>query len=208
MNNEFDLQRAVNGEPIETVSGTSVEFIAYRPTARECKQLIVQAGTDVRMYYANGRYHSPNEHWSYDLRMKSKLKKIDWTKLPVDTLLTLDLCKVNEERYFSSFRHGMVHFFLYGATSKTADSKLDVLTVKPSNVKIAQDQPWTIWQGGECPIPDGLEYEVITRGGAAPFTNRGCYQVILWSYTQNGVHSMSEIIAYRLTGKVLDGYLL
>ncbi|MCI4437993.1 MAG: hypothetical protein JHC33_14390 [Ignisphaera sp.] len=89
MNNEFDLERAIAGEPIETVTGNPVEFIAYRPTAEACKQLIVQVGTDILMYYANGRYPSRTTKCYFDLRMKSVVKQIDWVKLPVDTIITL-----------------------------------------------------------------------------------------------------------------------
>jgi hypothetical protein len=207
MNNEFNLERAIAGETIETVSGTPVEFIAYRPTLKESKQVIVQALDQILTYDVNGRYYMSAEHPN-DLRMKPKLKQIDWRKMPVDTVITLDLCAGRVERYFHSFSNWMVRYYYFGATSKTVDSNLDILAISPSNVHISPDQPWTVWLGGDCPIPDGLEYEVITRGGAAPLVNRGCYQVTLWPHTQNGVHSMSEIIAYRLTGKVLDGYSL
>jgi hypothetical protein len=208
MNNEFDLQRAIAGEPIETISGTPVEFVAYRPNVKWSKQLIVEVGTDICTYHANGRYHNSDTSYSYDLRMKPNLKQINWAKLPVDTLLTIDLCTGREKRYFQSFSYGMVRYYYFGATSKTVDSNLGIFAISSSNVKIAPDQPWTVWQGGVCPIPDGLEYEVLTRGGAAPLNNRGSYHVILWSYVQSATHSMSEIIAYRLTGKVLDGWTL
>jgi hypothetical protein len=135
--------------------------------------------------------------------MKSQLKQIDWAKLPVDTLLTLNLCKVNEERYFSSFRYGMVHFFLYGATSKTADNKLDILTVKSSNVTITPNQPWTIWLGGNSPIPDGLEFEYMINddpGRVVIAKESASAYLCLWH--------PKVIYTYRLTGRVLDGWTL
>jgi hypothetical protein len=206
--NEFNLERAIAGEPIETISGTPVDFVAYRPNVKVRKQLIVEVGDDIYTYHASGRYHNPAINCPYDLRMKSIVKQIDWSKLPVDTLITLGICTGLDERYFSSFNSGLVHYYQGGTTSKTAASNSDVFTINPGNVRIAPDQPWTVWLGGDCPIPDGLEYEVITRGGAAPLVNRGCYQVTLWPHTQSATPSMSEIIAYRLTGKVLDGYSL
>jgi hypothetical protein len=42
MNDEFDLQRTLAGEPIETMGGISAEFVAYRPTLRSDSRLIVQ----------------------------------------------------------------------------------------------------------------------------------------------------------------------
>jgi hypothetical protein len=210
MSNKFDLQRAIAGEPFETVGGEPAEFVAYRPTAREWAQLVVQIKMDLLTYHANGRYHrNPTLSCSFDLRMKSApTKQIDWSKMPVDTLINIGIHTGKGNRYFHSFANGMVHYFRDGMTSKTAEYKSDVFTLNPSEVQIAPDQPWTVWQGGACPLPDGLEYEVVTRGGVAPLTNRGSYHVILWSYTQNATHSMSEIIAYRLTGKVLDGWTL
>lgn len=65
---------------------------------------------------------------------------------------------------------------------------------------IAPNQPWTVWQGGECPIPDGLEFEVITRAGLNIISLISCYE-LRWEHEDIG----TDIIAYRLTGKVLEG---
>jgi hypothetical protein len=202
MNNEFNLERTIAGEPIETVEGKPAKFIAYLPTARECKQLVIQAETDVRMYYANGKYHGIGENWSYDLRMKSApTKQIDWSKIPVDTILTLDLCTGETNRYFHSFVDGLVRYCRGGMSSKTIMYKSDMLYIYPSNVKIKHNQPWTIWLGGKCPIPDGLEFEYITHSypGETRVSEKspGDYCWLL-----------NAIYAYRLTGKVLDGYSL
>jgi hypothetical protein len=201
MNNKFNLERAIAGEPIETVTGTPVELIAYRPTARESKQLVVQIGTDICMYHTNGRYYNSNEHCSYNLRMKPAVKRIDWTKLPVDTLITLGICTGLDERYFSSFNSGLVHYYQGGTTSKTAASNSDVFTINPSNVRIAPDQPWTVWLGGACPLPDGLEYEYMIHDEPGQvMTNKESASSYSW------VHN--DIYAYRLTGKVLGGWTL
>jgi hypothetical protein len=201
MNNEFNLERAIAGEPIETGIGMAATFIAYAPTATPDQRVIVQINTGIMTYFEDGTYILGVSDDHHNLRMKSVVKQIDWAKLPVDTLLTIDLCKVKEERYFSSFSNGKVHFFLYGATSKTADSNLDVLTVKSSNVKIASDQPWTVWLGGECPIPDGLEFEYMIHDDPRQvMVGKESASAYLWQ--------PKLIYAYRLTGKVLDGYSL
>jgi len=209
MDNEFSLARAIAGDPIETMGKTTALFVAYRPTAEKCKQLIMQIGTDIVMYHANGSYYSSNEHCSYNLRMKSVAKQIDWSKLPVDTLITLGSCAGKAEHYFysSSFSSGMVRYYRDGMTSKTADHNLDVFAINPSEVQISPDQPWTVWKGGECPIPDGLEYGVIVRYGECFIpTNAGCKLQHIWvrSKYPNQVHLGHEVIAYRLTGKVLN----
>jgi hypothetical protein len=203
MNNEFDLQRAINGEPIETVFGTPVEFIAYRPTAKESKQLIVQGGDDVQMYYVNGRYKDQGGKCPYDLRMKTPLKQINWAKLPVDTRIIRSLSTGKSERYFSYFSSGMVNFYRDGATSKTAESPLPTLNINPSDVTIAPNQPWTIWLGGNSPIPDGLEFEYMINddpGKVMVAKESASEYLCLWH--------PKVIYAYRLTGKVLDGWTL
>jgi hypothetical protein len=202
MNNEFDLQRAIAGEPIETVYGTPMEFVTYRPTAEASKQLIIQVGTDILLYHANGRYNrNPALSCSFDLRMKSVVKQVDWSKMPVDTLVTVYPSTGNDERYFSSFSYGMVNFYRNGKTSKTTTSNLDVFDAEPSYVHIAKNQPWTIWQGGECPIPDGLGFEYMIHGDPG--------QAIVCTESASAYLWQPKLIyAYRLTGRVLDGWKL
>jgi hypothetical protein len=201
MSDKFDLQRVINGEPIETVEGKPVKFVAYLPTARECKQLIVQTETEVRMYYASGRYHGTEEHWSYDLRMKTPLKQVDWTKMPIDTVITLNLCTGEAQRYFNSFTDGLVRYCRGGMTSKTIMYRSSMLCIYSKNVKISPNQPWTIWLGGECPLPDGIEFEYITHSypGEARISEKspGDY---CWA--------LNTIYAYRPTGRVLGGWTL
>jgi hypothetical protein len=203
MNNQFDLQRAINGEPFETVFGTPAEFIAYRPTAEAGAQLIVQVGIDILTYPANGRYHGSGVDCSYDLRMKSVVKQIDWAKLPVDTLIILNLRTGESDRYFSSFSCGMVNFYRDGTNSKTAQRNSSMLSINPSDVTIAPNQPWTIWLGGACPIPDGLEFEYMINddpGRVMVAKESASEYLCLWH--------PKVIYTYRLTGKVLDGWKL
>jgi hypothetical protein len=203
MNKEFDLQRVIAGDPIEKEVGTTVLFIAYIPTAKANKQLIVQDGDNILMYHANGRYIASSISSPFDLRMKSVAKRIDWAKLPVDTLITLSLDEATANRYFSSFTNDRVYYYRGGLTSRTSGGCLDILTINPSNVQIAPDQPWTVWLGGACPIPDGLEFEYMThdcpRQVMVGKESASTY-LYLWC---------SKIMyAYRPTGKVLDGYSL
>jgi hypothetical protein len=200
MNNEFNLERAIAGEPIETMSGTPVEFIAYRPNVKVSKQLLVEIGTDIYTYYANGSYHDLVMGCPYDLRMKPVLKQIDWAKLPVDTLFIIALCTGKDIRYFNSFSNGMVHYYRNGWTSKIATTK-DVIAINPSKVQIAPDNPWVVLLGGNCPIPDGIEFEYMTSNdpGRIITSTKSASEYIWTNYS---------VYAYRLTGKVLDGWKL
>jgi hypothetical protein len=202
MNNKFDLERAIAGEPIETEAGTSVSFVAYRPTAKNDEQLIVQVGTDIRMYYADGRFHNLFSPCPYDLRMKSKLKQIDLSKLTVDTILIIALCTGKDIRYFNSVSNGVVHYYRNGWTSKIATTK-DVIAINQSNVQIASDQPWIVWQGGGCPLPDGLEFEYMIHDDPSQvIVSKESVSAYLYLWCTNLIY------AYRLTGKVLDGWTL
>jgi hypothetical protein len=202
MNDEFNLERAIAGDPIETVAGTQVEFIAYRPTAEACKQLIIQVGTDILMYRANGRYPSQTTNCYFDLRMKSApAKQVDWSKIPVDTLLTLEFSAGKDDRYFSSFVDGRVRYYRDGMTSKTIMYKSDILDIHPRNVQIKNNQPWTVWLGGTCPLPDGIEFEYMTSNDSGRImTSTESASSYSWS--------PNDIYAYRLTGSVLGGWTL
>jgi hypothetical protein len=203
MSTEFDLERAIAGEPIETISGTPVEFVAYIPNVKCSKQLIVGVGTDILMYHADGRYRNSDTSYPYDLRMKPNLKQIDWTKLPVDTRIIRSLCTGKSERYFSYFSGGMVYFYSEGADSKTVQSNAPTptLSISPSNVQISPDQPWTVWQGGNCPLPDGVEFEYMSHHKPG--------KVMVSAESASAyVWCSNHIYAYRPTGKVLDGWKL
>jgi hypothetical protein len=203
MSTEFNLERAIAGEPIETITGTTVEFIAYRPTLKESSQLIVQIKNDLWTYSVNGRHYTKAIDCPLDLRMKSVVKQIDWTKLPFDTLIIRSFCTGKSERYFSYFSGGMVYFYRDGADSKTvqSDAPTPTLSISPRNVQISPDQPWTVWQGGGCPLPDGLEFEYMNHSKPE--------QVMVGAESASAyVWCSKHIYAYRLTGKVLDGWTL
>lgn len=73
--NQFDLQRCLAGEPIETVEGRPRQFIAYRTDRRERLRLIVLDPVADKLYS-----HSPTgEHCeqvrSLALRMKPKARR-------------------------------------------------------------------------------------------------------------------------------------
>jgi hypothetical protein len=200
MDNKFNLERAIAGDPIETVAETPAEFIAYRPTLQDSQRLIVQMRDQVRLYYSNGTLYSgntPAEPSESDLRMKSVEKQIDRTKLPVDTWLITP----NGDKQYTN--NGMRSNFPAWKNPNCFEW-VDGTTIAP-------DQAWIVWHGGDCPIPDGLEYEVIVRYGECFIpTNIGCKLQHIWvrSKYPHQTHLGHEVIAYRLTGRVLSGWKL
>jgi hypothetical protein len=209
-NNEFNIARAMAGEPIQTRKGTPAEFIAHRPTADESMRVIAQVGTDIVRCYNNGRYSSMLEH-NWDLFMKPKLKKINWHDMPVDTLLTVNVKSTEFTRHFAYLQINKVTYFKYGATSKTTCCD-DVFTADTSDVQISTDNPWIVRHGDTCPIPEGLEFEVIYRDGTTKLFTQNINSSPdirhLQDYWIHMYNMVGDIIAYRLTGKVMDGYTL
>jgi hypothetical protein len=199
MNSKFNLQRAIAGEPIETMEGVHAEFVAYRPTVRIDSRVIVQVEDRLIMCREDGNLYGRLGASINDLRMKSVVKQIDWAKLPVDTLITLSLDEATANRYFSSFNNGKVYYYRGGMSLKTSVDSLDILTINPSNVQIAPDQPWTVWQGGDCPLPDGLGFEYVIHNEPG--------QVMVGAESASA-YSWWPIYAYRPTGKILDGWKL
>lgn len=58
---------------------------------------------------------------------------------------------------------------------------------------------WNVWLGGDCPIPDGFEYEILFRNGDN--TKRDDSAVVLnWEHTEERY----DIIAYRFIKKLDD----
>ena len=49
---------------------------------------------------------------------------------------------------------------LFNATSNTIGLQYSSLTLSP-----AFDQPWLFWQGGDCPIPEGVLVDIAHRDG-------------------------------------------
>lgn len=62
---------------------------------------------------------------------------------------------------------------------------------------------WNFWQGGECPLPEGLMIELIFRHGYK-LNNNNDYSEIIWNH-HGPIHSDRDIIAFKVLG-LSDGY--
>jgi hypothetical protein len=133
--------------------------------------------------------------------MKHTLRKIDWTKLPEDTVISTP----EGDRHIAKCPENSTLVLTYpeGKSSFTCGLR-ELEEHRKAKCYLVEQQPWTVLLGGKCPIPDGLEYEVEFRGkGIAA-------QIDLKTSNVDWEHEgdFLDIIAYRLTGKVLDGYSL
>ena len=61
-----------------------------------------------------------------------------------------------------------------------------------------RESPFYYWLGGEQPVPDNIKIEIILRGGINKVSTAGGCD---WSH--GGVNPSADIIAFKLTGKVL-----
>jgi hypothetical protein len=69
MNENFNLARAMAGDPIQTIGGVPVEFVAYRPTASTNFQVVVQIENVICCYPRTG-YFSISPTHEHNLCMK------------------------------------------------------------------------------------------------------------------------------------------
>lgn len=118
-------------------------------------------------------------------------KKVDMSKLPVDTLVE---CRGYQEsgevlRYFASPGRA----FDLGATSKITKR-----TTSWHNMRIVEQPTVTFWGGGECPIPVGIRVELHFRGGGIMVYNiiSSVLQPPGWVHTDDNV----DIIGHRILG--------
>lgn len=150
-NNTFNFPDFQNGSPAYTNEHTHT----YIGIAKSYPGLITESN-DGKLHRFRMDGDSPSH--KNNLRMNPSVQ-IDWSKMPVDTPVDT----TRGIRYFSRFKDNSIFLFTDGKTSLTQDEEAEcgvkeIISINPNQI-------WTFWQGGNCPIPDGLEYEIIYRNG-------------------------------------------
>lgn len=105
------------------------------------------------------------------------MKRLDWNAMPRGTM-------TNEGEFIGIA--GKYHAFILSGFSMMM-IEFDKLRIEPST-------RWTYHDGGECPLPDGVTFDMRTRAGfewgeTDPKEFNWCH------YSSDG-----DIIAYRITG--------
>ena len=163
---------------------------------RHLKDVLV-AGKRIRLKYHDGRlseYMGSSAKWSLTYppecyEIEPDTKRIDWSKMPDDVM-------VNSPSWDVLYHVGGGMFS--DAPSATGRNPVLVSGVE-SGIKLAPDQPWVVWFGGECPVPEGVMVEIVGRDGdiERSWSSSG-YR---WSHDGN----CGDIIAYRISG-IADGW--
>lgn len=130
------------------------------------------------------------------LSFKLKPKTIDFTKLPVDTLVRIEntgrLAYTNGE---SDQIRQEIGLFKHGASSKTALSGVN--NQFSGNLALAKNKK-IVWDGktGKCPLPDGVEVRVGLSNGML-LTNVCTY------FDWNHYAHVHRILWYQITGNIV-----
>ena len=120
--------------------------------------------------------------------------KIDWSKLPKDTLVAVRESSAGSGviRYFSNVSDNMFCTYNNGGTSRTGAE----FTRAWPQMRILENKPQA-WLGGECPIPDGVRYKLWWRDrGAEPREATTAPSELRWSH----IGSTEDIIALQILG--------
>lgn len=148
------------------------------------------------------------EHWNKNGRLPTKFKNpgadlklkprtIDFTQLPVDTLVSYkgDICYIVEK--------GNNFILLSFCTSKSYRHIADTLTSripgKNTDLKLVKGRK-IVWEGknNKCPLPNGVEVKVGYRAGG--FDTFPCnIKSIKWEHRLDD----NDIIWYQITGRIV-----
>ena len=129
-----------------------------------------------------------------ELRAKcgqQNVKKIDWSKMPVDTL-----CEVRDsdtedwvKRYFSHTRNGVTFVYINGTNSKTV-----TYANAFEQLRLIENEPKP-WFGGECPLPEGVKVKAWLFNGKELICEGANLE---WHF--HGIPAGTAIRAYQILG--------
>ena len=130
--------------------------------------------------------------YEYELRksakhpdIKPKKRLIDWAAIPVGTMTN----------------HGEI---------RVVDGNMAILEnpshrgyrahIEKEQLRLKEQTKFTYWGGGECPVPEGVVVEVVTRDGG--ICQRSVARTLCWV---TKLLMSSDVIGYRII-KLADGW--
>ena len=190
----FDLARALAGDPVGTADGKRkvIAIVKSPKSVRSDVGLAVWFDDNTAAFYQeDGGSEALDADSPFNLVMLPRVKKIDWSKVAVDTPV---LCRDRgyedlTKRYYSG-NPGSIYGD--GATSRTLGYETSFV-----EIQLDFDAPLQYWPGGEtAPLPEGVIVEVVFRDGTKFSGTVG--QDLDWRHGLIG--KSSDIIAYRAVG--------
>lgn len=132
-------------------------------------------------------------------KKKIKKKKIDWSKIPIDTSVIAGVSMASRRGHFAGVDTGFKMIFDCGQTSFSYEHRqvqCNDMTIDFNSCK------WQPWFGGGRPIPEGILVDVIYRSGER---REGIVlrNTLCWGHDSSSL----DIIAYRIAG-VEEGWEL
>jgi hypothetical protein len=128
---------------------------------------------------------------------KPKLKLVDMFALPIGSAI---LHAENRDKFKLVAKVGSSHL---GGIFEFSSTK--IVFEHSDKWRIAEQEGFTYWGGGECPVPDGLLVQVIMRSGSDTYKAIGKFLVWAHGDEYDGKHAEMDIIAYRIIG-LADGW--
>jgi len=126
-------------------------------------------------------------------------KRIDWSRMP--------RCRVEFEGQQGFSEYHPARGFIGVWKSVKADNTLHDLmcgcVVGQDIVKLLPDLDWRPWLGDECPVPEGVECEIMRRDGGIIKRDFPADTQRDWNHINN---HPSDIIYYKITGGLADGF--
>jgi hypothetical protein len=118
--------------------------------------------------------------------------KINWELMPEDTLV---LNNYGDLRHFSCVADGRVYAFPDGVSSMTYGGAAPLFPI--SKPRLAKNQPWRPWFGGECPVDPNVRVDYILRNAQSSMDRiRKQAGDLLWGW--DGGFNPNDIIAWRI----------
>ncbi|MHB8915786.1 MAG: hypothetical protein ACYC4K_08240, partial [Thiobacillus sp.] len=122
------------------------------------------AGKRIRLRYSDGSCSGyeglPDYKFAFSeppdrYEIEPDTKRIDWSKMPDDTRVIY--ARLNGEK-------SSAYIYKGGVTINPGWEGNDIYSITNGiKLKLCDDQPWVVWFGGECPVPEGVIVEMVLR---------------------------------------------
>ncbi len=126
---EDGSKMAILGRDTDTLRPRSCDWLDMGGKDLEGKQIAFHAPPNL--------VPSNPDAFKVPAHIAERKKAVDWSQVPIDTLVEVYVDDEWKTRYFAGWKSGTATYFTYGASSKTAD-ELAWSTVQLSKIRLAE----------------------------------------------------------------------